>query len=42
MEKLQKKATKLVPELKDPIYVRQTEKAKLPRVAHPRKHGDMI
>ena len=40
--KIQKRATKLITELKDLSYTERLKKLKLPSLAHRRKRGDMI
>ena len=42
MEKIQIRATKLIPELKDMTYTERLKKFKLPSLAHRRRRGDMI
>ena len=42
VEKVQKRATKLVPELKDLTYIERLKRLKLPSLAHRRRRGDMI
>ena len=42
VENVQKRATKLVPELKDLTYIERLKKLKLPSLAHRRRRGDMI
>ena len=42
VEKVQKRATKLVPELKKLTYTERLRKLKLPSLAHSRRRGDMI
>ena len=42
VEKIQKRATKLLPELKDMTYTERLKKLKLPSLAHRRRRGDMI
>ncbi|MEW8548044.1 MAG: hypothetical protein AB2693_31460 [Candidatus Thiodiazotropha sp.] len=42
IEKVQKRATKLIPELKDLTYPERLRRLKLPSLAHRRKRGDMI
>ena len=41
-EKIQKHATKLIPELKDMTYTERLKKLKLPCLAHRTRRGDMI
>lgn len=42
VEKVQKRATKLVPQLKDLTYTERLKKLKLPTLAHRRRRGDML
>ena len=42
VEKIQKRAAKLIPELKDMTYTERLKKLKLPSLAHRRRRGDMI
>ena len=42
VEKIQRRATKLIPELKDIIYTERLKKLKLPSLVHRRRCGDMI
>ena len=42
VENVQKRATKLVPELKVLTYIERLKKLKLPSLAHRRRRGDMI
>ena len=42
VEKIQRRATKLIPELKDMTYTERLKKLKLPSLAHRRRRGDMI
>ena len=41
VEKIQKRATKLIPEMKDMTYTERLKKLKLPSLAHRRRCGDM-
>ena len=42
VERIQKRATKLIPELTDLTYTERLKRLKLPSLAHRRKRGDMI
>ena len=42
VEKVQRRATKLIPELKELTYVERLKKLKLPSLVHRRRRGDMI
>ena len=42
VERVQKRATRLIPQLKDLTYVERLKKLKLPTLAHRRRRGDMI
>ena len=42
IEKVQKKATKLIPELKHMNYIDRLKKCQLPTLHYPRIQGDMI
>ena len=42
VERVQKRATRLIPQLKDFPYIERLKKMKLPTLAHRRRRGDMI
>ena len=42
VERIQKRATRLIPRLKDLTYIDRLKTLKLPTLAHRRRRGDMI